>query len=75
VHDGDMAEFMARVLVREGAWIVEPSRYHNDSYIDNFLGRLRHIPSRIHRPPGQAPYRFAERGATGRWFFVWVEDK
>jgi hypothetical protein len=75
VEDGDMAGFMARVLVREGAWVVEPSRYHNDSYISAFLDRLRVIPARIHRPPGKAPYRFAERGVRGRWFFVWVEDR
>jgi hypothetical protein len=70
-----MAEFMARVLVREGAWVVEPSRYHNDSYISNFLDRLRIVPSRIHAPADKSRFRFAERGARGRWFFVWVEDK
>jgi hypothetical protein len=72
----DLADYMASILARnEGAWVIEPSRVHNDSYIEQFLQRLRHIPSRIHNPPGTSPFRFAERGATGRWFFVWVEDK
>lgn len=75
MDNDDMAGFMARVLVREGAWVVEPSRYHNDSYIRQFLDRLRHIPARITNPPGTSQYKFAERGVKGRWFFVWVEDK
>jgi hypothetical protein len=75
MQQDSMADFMAQMLVREGAWIVEPSRYHNDSYLDGFLSRLRHIPARIRNPHGTSPYRFAERGASGRWFFVWVEDK
>jgi hypothetical protein len=71
-----LPDFLASVLARnEGAWIIEPARYHNDSYLDNFLHRLRTIPVRIRHPPGTPQYRFAERGARGRWFFVWIEDR
>lgn len=70
----DMAEFMAQVLVREGCWVVEPTRAHNNDYVRNFLDRLRNIPVRIHNPPRTSPYRFAERGSNGSWFFVWVPD-
>jgi hypothetical protein len=75
MESGDMAEFMSRMLVREGAWIIEPTRGHNDSYLVGMLNRLRHVPSRISNPPGTSKFRFAERGAEGRWFFVWVEDR
>lgn len=70
-----MAEFMAQVLVSEGAWVVELDRYHNDHIISDFLARLRYVPARIHRPRGASKFHFAERGVHGRWFFVWVEDK
>lgn len=75
MNSGDMAEFMTRMLVREGAWVIEPTRIRNDNYLSNFLARLRNVPARIHNPPGTSRYRFAERGAEGRWFFIWVEDK
>ena len=63
MDNDDMAGFMARVLVREGAWVVEPTRYHNDSYIGNFLGRLRHMPARIHHPPGKSQYQIRGTGS------------
>lgn len=71
----NMADFMARIMVKEGAWVIEPDRRHNDSYISHLLDRLRHVPARISHPFGTSRYRFAERNASGRWFFVWVEDK
>lgn len=70
----DMAAFMARVLVREGAWVVEPER-RDGGFVHDFLSRLRHVPARIYQPAGRNPYRFAERGAEGQWFFIWVPDK
>lgn len=75
MQSGDMADFISQVMTREGAWVVEPTRTHNDGFIDYFLSKIRHIPVRIRQPAGKSPYRFAERGASGRWFFVWVEDK
>jgi len=75
MQSGDMAEFIASVMTREGAWVVEPTRVHNDGFIDQLLSRVRHIPCRIYNPRGTSKFRFAERGANGRWFFVWVEDK
>jgi hypothetical protein len=71
----DMAEFVARILVREGCWVVEPTRQHNDSYLRNLFEKLRHIPVRIYNPPNTSLYKFAERGQDGSWFFVWVPEE
>lgn len=69
--DQVMVNFIREVIRKEGCWIVEP-QVRNDSYINNLLDRLRHVPSRIDNPPGTNQFRFAERGATGRWLFVWI---
>lgn len=69
----NMPEFVASILVREGCWVIEPTKYHNDSYLRIFLGKLRNIPCKIRNPTGTSPYKFAERGQEdGNWFFVWV---
>lgn len=70
----DMAGYMARVLVREGAWVIEPER-RDGGFVERLLQGIRTVPARIHQPTGRNPYRFAERGAEGKWFFIWVEDK
>lgn len=70
----DMAAFMARVLVREGCWVIEPER-RDGGFVSEFLRRVRNVPARIYQPTGRNPYRFAERGAEGKWFLIWVEDK
>lgn len=69
----EMAQFMGRVMVREGAWVIEPLQ-HSDSIVESVLARLRLLPARIFAPTGRNRYAFAERGATGKWFFIWVPD-
>lgn len=70
-----IADFVASILVREGAWVVE---VRPDAPVDGLprgmLDELRRIPVRIRNPPSTNRYAFAERGAQGRWFFVWIPD-
>lgn len=70
-----LAEFIASVLGREGAWVIEPKIGHGGLFFRDFLSNLRHMPVMIWNPVGTSKFRFAERGAEGRWLFVWVEDK
>jgi hypothetical protein len=70
--DQVMVDFLRQVLRKEGVWIIEPSRYHNDSVVEHLVDRLRHVPCRIDNPPGTSQFTFAERSAKGRWLFVWV---
>lgn len=67
-----LADFVARILVHEGAWVIEPVNEHGDNLLSRFLDRIRFVPARISSPAGESRYAFAERGARGKWFFVWV---
>lgn len=70
----DMAEFMARVLVNEGCWVIEPLG-KNGGFMEEFLKRLRMVPARIYNPAGTNRFKFAERKAEGKWFIVWVDER
>lgn len=69
-----MSTFIARVLVEEGCWIVEP-RNHSDNYLLDLYSRLRTIPARIWSPTGKDTYEFARPGSRGHWVFVWVPEQ
>lgn len=75
--DKVMFDFLARLIVKEGGWVIEPVRaaMDGDSYLRDLLGRLRTIPARIQGPDPKRRYRFAERGEHGTWYLVWIPDE
>ena len=73
--DQELFNFLIPLAVKEGAWVIEPNRYHIDGALGDFLRSLRRVPSSVSAPGGERRDRFAERGETGRWLFIWVPDR
>lgn len=69
--DEVMIDFIRAATVREGAWVIEP-RPAAFKFIEGLRNDLRRIPSTVHHPDGYPIHRFAERGARGKWLFVWI---
>jgi hypothetical protein len=64
----------ARMLLDEGAVIIQPHPEPFRRVERDFLDGLRSIPASISAPPGVNPYSMA-LGRPGRWAIVWIPEK
>lgn len=70
----DLTDFFARMMLDEGATVIQPYPEPFRPYQRDFLEGLRRIPAHIAAPPGRNPYSMA-MGKPGRWVIAWIPDE
>lgn len=78
MSDARLFEFLAPLAVREGATVIRPlpgAEGQVAHRMASVIDALRHVPAEIRTPdPRHSQYPFAERGARGRWMFIWIPE-
>ena len=70
----DLTRFLGKMMLDEGAIVIEPYPEPFRRFEHDFLEGLRRIPASISAPPGVNPYTMA-MGKPGRWMMVWIPDE
>jgi hypothetical protein len=66
--------YMTKVMVDEGAVVIQPHPEPFRAKQRNFLDGIRSVPAAISAPAGTNPFT-SVLDRPGRWLFVWIPDK